>query len=89
MSFFARRLRRERRVYIFFSVLRWRWRGRKLRYDERAQRVYPPPPPCGVLTPVSGGESVTTENTAQADCPPETGATRSEATEGVDKSLIR
>ena len=37
--------------------------------------------------PVSGGESVTTENTAQADCPPETGATRSEATEGVDKSL--
>ena len=24
--------------YIFFSVLRWRWRGRKLRYDERAQR---------------------------------------------------
>ena len=39
------------------------------------------------LPPVSGGESVTTENTAQADCPPETGATRSEATEGVDKSL--
>ena len=37
MSFFARRLRRERRVF-FFSVLRWRWRGRKLRYDERAQR---------------------------------------------------
>ena len=24
--------------FIFFSVLRWRWRGRKLRYDERAQR---------------------------------------------------
>ena len=24
--------------YIFFSVLRWRWRGRKLRYDEIAQR---------------------------------------------------
>ena len=23
--------------YIFFSVLRWRWRGRKLRYDESAQ----------------------------------------------------
>ena len=89
ISFFARRLRRERRVFIFFSVLRWRWRGRKLRYDESAQRVYPPPPPCRVLTPVSGGESVTTENTAQADCPPETGATRSEATEGVDKPLIR
>ena len=74
--------------FIFFSVLRWRWRDRKLRYDERAQRVYPPPPPCGVLTPVSGGESVTTENTAQADCPPETGATRSEATEGVDVFII-
>ena len=38
--------------------------------------------------PVSGGESVTTENTAQADCPPETGVTRSEATEGVDVFLI-
>ena len=24
--------------YIFLGVLRWRWRGRKLRYDERAQR---------------------------------------------------
>ena len=48
---------------------------------------YPPLPPYGVLAPVSGGELVTTENTAPADCPPETGATRSEATEGVDKSL--
>ena len=38
------------------------------------------------LCPASlGGESVTTENTAPANCPPETGAT-SEA-EGVDKSL--
>ena len=24
--------------FIFFSVLRWRWRGRKLRYDESAPR---------------------------------------------------
>ena len=24
--------------FIFLGVLRWRWRGRKLRYDERAQR---------------------------------------------------
>ena len=45
---------------------------------------YPPPPPCGVLAPVSGGESVTTASTAPANCPPETGWTRSEATEGVD-----
>ena len=43
---------------------------------------YPPPPPCGVLAPVSGGESVTTVSTAPANCPPETGWTRSEATEG-------
>ena len=40
------------------------------------------PPPCGVLAPVSGGESVTTISTAPANCPPETGWT-SEA-EGVD-----
>ena len=69
MSFFARRLRRERRVF-FFSVLRWRWRGRKLRYDESAQRrerlfsvfrsIHLPassyPLPFGT-PPVSGGES--------------------------------
>ena len=24
--------------FIFLGVLRWRWRGRKLRYDESAQR---------------------------------------------------
>ena len=41
----------------------------------------------GLIRPVSGGESVTTENTVPANCPPETGGTRSEATEGVDKSL--
>ena len=45
---------------------------------------YPPPPPLRGTTPVSGVESVTTENTAPANCPPETGRT-SEA-EGVDKS---
>ena len=55
--------------------------------QESAESLSTPSPLRGT-PPVSGGESVTTENTAQADCPPETGATRSEATEGVDKSLI-
>ena len=52
--------RARRAPSLSLCVSRWRWRGRKLRYDKRAQRVYPPPPPCGVLAPVSGGESVTT-----------------------------
>ena len=51
------------------------------------------PPHCVVLTPVPGGESGCSviaghcgyNFTATADCPPETGGTRSEATEGVDK----
>ena len=34
--------------------------GRKLRYDKVRKAFYPPPPPCGVLAPISGGESVTT-----------------------------
>ena len=42
----------------------------------------------GLIHPVSGGELVTIGKrktiTAPADCPPETGGTRSEATEGVD-----
>ena len=53
---FTQRAQRAQRFYPH-SYLRLRWSGRKLRYDERAQRVYPPPPPCGVLAPVSGGES--------------------------------
>ena len=53
--FFTQRAQRAQR-FILFRVSRWRWRGRKLRYDKRAQRVYPPPPPYGVLAPVSGGE---------------------------------
>ena len=28
---------------------------------------YPPPPPCGVLAPVSGGESVTTDKVATSE----------------------
>ena len=52
--------RARRAQSLSLCVSRWCWSGRKLRYDKRAQRVYPPPPPCGVLTPVSGGESVTT-----------------------------
>ena len=43
----------------------------------------------GLIRPVSGVESVTTENTAPANYPPETGGTRSEATEGVDSSRLR
>ena len=40
-----------------------------------------PLPPAGYSPCLRGRVSY---NTAQADCPPETGATRSEATEGVD-----
>ena len=49
--------RARRAPSLSLCVSRWRWRGRKLRYDKRAQRVYPPPPPCGVL-PLSQGEKV-------------------------------
>ena len=38
--------------FIFLGVLRWRWRGRKLRYD---YAFIIPPPPSGT-PPVSGGE---------------------------------
>ena len=46
------------------------------------------PLPLWGLPPVSGGESVTTDNTAHANGPPETGGTRSGATEGVDRFQI-
>ena len=54
---FSRKDRRERKVLFTFRIPRLRWSGRKLRYDKSAQSVYPPPPPCGVLPPVSGGET--------------------------------
>ena len=38
MSFLHADYAESAEFFIFFSVLRWRWRGRKLRYDERAQR---------------------------------------------------
>ena len=41
--FLTQRAQRAQRFYPH-SYLRWRWRSRKLRYDERAQRVYPPLP---------------------------------------------
>ena len=41
--------------------------GRKLRYDKVRKAFYPPPPPCGVLAPISGGESVTTGNIKLVD----------------------
>ena len=44
----------------------------------------PTPSPLRGTTPTLGVESVTTASTAPANCPPETGGTRSEATEGVD-----
>ena len=36
---FTQRAQRAQRFYPH-SYLRWRWSGRKLRYDERAKRVY-------------------------------------------------
>ena len=36
--------RARRAPSLSLCVSRWRWRDRKLRYDKRAQRVYPPPP---------------------------------------------
>ena len=67
MSFLHADYAESAEFFIFFSVLRWRWRGRKLRYDERAQRrerlvfrFHLPassyPLPFGT-PPVSGGES--------------------------------
>ena len=44
---FSRKDRRERKVLFTFRIPRWRWSGRKLRYDKSAQRVYPPPSPFG------------------------------------------
>ena len=38
MSFLHADYAESAEFFIFFSVLRWRWRGRKLRYDERAQK---------------------------------------------------
>ena len=59
--FFTQRAQRAQR-FITFRIPRLRWSGRKLRYDKSSQRVLSTPsPPCGVLPPVSGGESVTTE----------------------------
>ena len=52
--------------------------------QECAESYIPPPPPAGYST-LSQGESLLQQNiTAPADCPPETGGTRSVATEGVD-----
>ena len=47
------------------------------------------PSPLRGTTPVSGVETGTTENTAPANYPPETGGTRREATEGVDSYRLR
>ena len=71
--------------FVSLCVSRWRWSGRKLCYDKSAQRVlFHPLPPTG-YSPLSQGESLLQQNiTAPADCPPETGGTRSVATEGVD-----
>ena len=71
---------------IFLSVFTLALEGSQTSLRQESAESLSTPSPSG-LAPVSGGESVTTENTAQADCPPETGVTRSEATEGVDKSL--
>ena len=37
--FISRRGRKERKVLFPFRIPRWRWSGRKLRYDKSAQRV--------------------------------------------------
>ena len=61
MSFLHADYAESAEFFIFFSVLRWRWRGRKLRYDERAQRrerlvfsFHHTPSPSGL--PLSQGE---------------------------------
>ena len=65
MSFLHADYAESAEFFIFFSVLRWRWRGRKLRYDERAQRrerlvfrFHHTPSPSGL--PLSQGEKVGT-----------------------------
>ena len=54
---FARRVRKERRDLFPFRIPRWRWSGRKLRYDKSSQRVLSTPSPLRGTTPVSGVES--------------------------------
>ena len=44
---FSRKDRRERKVLFTFRIPRWRWSGRKLRYDKSAQRVLSTPSPFG------------------------------------------
>ena len=56
----------------------WERKGNVCWIHVSARRKTHPIPPC------EGGGEVTTVSTAPANCPPETGWTRSEATEGVD-----
>ena len=57
MIIFSRKDRRERKVLFTFRISRWRWSGRKLRYDKSAQRVLSTPSVASLLVhPVSGGQ---------------------------------
>ena len=48
---------------FFHFIPRWRWRGRKLRYDRRTQRLDDSSTPSASLVPpVSGGQLVTIAN---------------------------
>ena len=58
MIIFSRKDRKERRVFISIPISRLRWRSRKLRYDKRAQRVYPPPPSLCSSSHLSQGDSL-------------------------------
>ena len=93
--FFTQRPQRAQ-SFIPLCVSRLRWRVVNFVTTRARREFYPPPPPCGGLAPVSGGERTPSiplqgEESATTDlcphhtnCPPETGGTRSEATEGVD-----
>ena len=85
---FSRKERRERKDSGPVTLaLEYRSFARQENAEVSRKLVLIHPLPLRVLPPVSGGESVTIENTAPANCPPETGGTRSGATEGVDNPL--
>ena len=82
--FFSRKERRERKDSGPVTLA---LEGRSFaRRERRGWTIYPPPPPTGTRPCLRGRVSYSRKHTAPANCPPETGGTRSEATEGVDES---
>ena len=56
MIIFSRKDHKERKVLFTFRISRWRWSGRKLRYDKSAQRVLSTPSPLRGLSARRNGD---------------------------------